>query len=70
MSHKKINIDVDKILKELVKSSNFNYQRAKALRIKYRETYDKSKEIKNMRKKLGTQSFGQYLAKQLKIDKK
>jgi len=63
MSDKKIKVDINNILKHLVKSSNFNYQAAKAKRIKDRKGYDQTKEIKEMRKKLGTHRFGQYLAK-------
>ena len=70
MTDKKKKIDVNNIMKHLVKSSNFNYMLAKARRIKDRKSYDTSKEIKLMRKKLGTHSFGQYLAKTMENEDK
>ena len=51
MEKKYVNIDSVKLLNDLRKKFNFNYQKAKAKRIKNKKGYDTSKDIKIMRKK-------------------
>ena len=64
-----VNIDSVKLLNDLRKKFNFNYQKAKAKRIKNKKGYDTSKDIKIMRKKLSTDSFGHFIARLTNKDK-